>query len=62
MTDKPSKSCKNKEDSLTLKKKSKNELIQLAKDLSSGCYEKESEQREKILQMIVDELAEYPVR
>ncbi len=62
MADKSNRTSNNREDPFALKKRSKNELIQLAKDLSSGCYEKESSQREQILQMIVDELAEYPVR
>lgn len=44
----------------TLKMKSKNELIQLAKEMSGGCFEKKSAQREQILQMIVNELADLP--
>jgi len=44
----------------SLQNQSKKELIQLAKDLSKGCFEKNSEQRRQILQMIADKLAETP--
>lgn len=36
---------------------SRQELIELAKNLSSGKYESNSEQREKILKMLVKQLA-----
>jgi len=39
---------------------SRHELIQLARDLSRGCYEKESKQREHILKMIADKLSGNP--
>lgn len=42
----------------SLQNQSKKELVQLAKDLSKGCYGKNSEQRRQILQMIADKLAE----
>jgi hypothetical protein len=44
----------------SLEDQSRYELIQLARDLSKGCYEKESKQRKQILQMIADKLAEKP--
>lgn len=44
----------------SLEGQSRHELIQLARDLSKGCYEKESKQRKQILQMIADKLAEKP--
>ena len=36
--------------------RTKRDLVKLADNLSKGVYKKESEQREKILQMIVNEL------
>ncbi|CAN5318098.1 hypothetical protein BH23BAC3_BH23BAC3_17910 [soil metagenome] len=43
-----------------LQDRSRKELIQLAKNLSEGRYEKDSNQRRQILQMIADNLAENP--
>lgn len=48
-------------DMLTLQNRSREELIQLAKDLSKGRFDKESNQRRQILQMIADRLAEKSV-
>lgn len=45
------------QDTFSLTDRSKDDLIKLAKDLSNGCYEKESKQRREILQMIADKLA-----
>jgi len=42
----------------SLGEQTKSELLQLAKDLSNGIYQKNSEQREKLLQMIAAQLAE----
>jgi len=39
---------------------SRHELIQLARDLSKGYYEKKSKQREHILKMIADKLSGNP--
>lgn len=36
---------------------SRQELVQLAKNLSSGKYKENSEKREKILKMLVEQLA-----
>ncbi|WP_147303624.1 hypothetical protein [Rhodohalobacter sp. SW132] len=47
-------------DGRSLQDRSRQELITLAKDLSQGCFKKESKQRRQILQMIVDRLAEKP--
>lgn len=46
----------------SLQNRSGKELIQLAENLSKGFYEKESNQRRQILQMIADKLAENSVR
>jgi len=43
-----------------LQGRSRKELVQLAKNLSEGRYEKDSGQRRLILQMIADKLAENP--
>lgn len=37
-------------------RRKKRDLVELADNLSKGVYKKESKQREKILQMIVNEL------
>lgn len=49
-------------DRKSLQNRSGEELIQLAENLSKGYYEKESNQRQQILQMIADKLAENSVR
>lgn len=49
-----------KTDMRSLEGQSRHELRKLARDLSKGCYEKESKQRKQILQMIADKLAEKP--
>jgi len=44
----------------SLQNRTRQELVQLARDLSKGCFKKESKQRRQILQMIADRLADNP--